>query len=148
MASSFTAMAERSVLQVQPEVMHVASQALSSADKDLHTQLVELNSQVRELLDGWQGGAGGAYAAVWDSWHRGAGEVQGLSTLAKAIGLTGVEFQTQESAGGSGGRAEGRAGRVWQPMRLCRLADDDGNTAARIGSSNLSYPAARMALCP
>jgi WXG100 family type VII secretion target len=99
MASSFTAMAERPVLQVQPEVMHVASQALSSAAKDLHTQLVELDSQVRELLDGWQGGAGGAYAAVWDSWHRGAGEVQlGLSILAKAIGVTGIEFQTREDS--------------------------------------------------
>jgi WXG100 family type VII secretion target len=92
-------MAERPVLQLQPEAMHVASQALSSAAKELHTQLVELDSQVRELLDGWLGGAGGAYAAVWDSWHRGAGEVQwGLSVLAKAIGVTGVEFQTQEDS--------------------------------------------------
>jgi WXG100 family type VII secretion target len=92
-------MAEHPVLQVQPEAMHVASQALSGAAKDLHTQLVKLDSQVRELLDGWRGDAGGAYAAVWDSWHRGAGEVQfGLSILAKAIGVTGVEFQTQEDS--------------------------------------------------
>lgn len=92
-------MAEPSVLRVKPAVMHVASQALSSAAKDLHTQLVDLDGQVQELLDGWQGGSGGAYAAVWESWHRGADEVQhGLSIMAKAIGVTGSEFQTQEQA--------------------------------------------------
>ena len=92
-------MAERPVLRVQPEAMHVASQALSSAAKDLRSRLVELDGQVREVLDGWRGGSGGAYAAVWDSWHRGAGEVQvGLSILAKAIGVTGVEFQDHENA--------------------------------------------------
>jgi WXG100 family type VII secretion target len=79
--------------------MLVASEALSSAAKDLHSRLVELDGQVRELLGGWHGGSGSAYAAVWDSWHRGAGEVQwGLSILAKAIGATGVEFQTHEEA--------------------------------------------------
>lgn len=79
--------------------MHVASQALSSGAKDLHARLVDLDGQIRELLDGWQGGSGGAYATVWDSWHRGADEVQlGLSIMAKAIGATGVEFQTHEEA--------------------------------------------------
>ena len=92
-------MADRSLLRAQPEAMHVASQALSSAAKDLHSRLVELDGQVRELLGGWQGGSGGAYAAVWDSWHRGAGEVQlGLSILARAIGITGTEFQSNEEA--------------------------------------------------
>ena len=92
-------MAERPVLRIQPEAMHVASQALSSAAKDLHAQLCELDGQVRDLLGGWHGGSGGAYAAVWDSWHRGAGEVQlGLSILAKAIGVTGVEFRDHEDA--------------------------------------------------
>lgn len=92
-------MADRSFLRAQPEAMHVASQALSSAAKDLHSRLVELDSQVRELLGGWHGGSGDAYAAVWDSWHRGAGEVQlGLSILAKAIGVTGAEFQSNEEA--------------------------------------------------
>ncbi len=92
-------MAERPDLRVQPEAMHVASQALSSAAKDLRSRLAELDGQVRELLDGWQGSSGSAYAAVWDSWHRGAGEVQlGLSTLAKAIGVTGAEFDSEEDA--------------------------------------------------
>jgi WXG100 family type VII secretion target len=92
-------MAEREMVRVQPEAMHVASQALSSAAKDLHTRLIELDGQVRDLLAGWSGGAGGAYGEAWDSWHRGAGEVQqGLSVLARAVGVVGVEFDNQEQA--------------------------------------------------
>lgn len=92
-------MAERSVLRAQPETMHVVSQALSSAAKDLQIRLVELDNQVRDLLGGWQGSSGGAYAAVWDSWHQGAREVQkGLSIMANAVGSTGAEFQTNEEA--------------------------------------------------
>jgi WXG100 family type VII secretion target len=65
-------MAEHETVRVQPEAMRVASQALSSAAKDLHTRLVELDGQVRDLLTGWRGGSGGAYGEAWDSWHRGA----------------------------------------------------------------------------
>jgi WXG100 family type VII secretion target len=92
-------MAERETVRVQPEAMHVASQALSSAAKDLHTRLIDLDGQVRDLLTGWHGGAGGAYGEARDSWHRGAAEVQqGLSILATAVGVVGVEFDTQEHA--------------------------------------------------
>ncbi|BBX47936.1 pore-forming CpnT exporter EsxF [Mycobacterium cookii] len=87
-------MAERGTLRVQPEVMHSASQALSAAAKDLHTRLIELDGQVRELLARWRGGSGDAYGEAWDLWHRGTGEVQlGLSTLAKVVGVAGAEFQ-------------------------------------------------------
>jgi WXG100 family type VII secretion target len=92
-------MAARESVQVQPEAMHVASQALSSAAKDLHTRLNELDGQVCDLLAGWHGGAGGAYGEVWSSWHRGAAEVQrGLSILARTVGVVGVEFQAHEQA--------------------------------------------------
>jgi WXG100 family type VII secretion target len=92
-------MAEREMLRVQPEVMHGAAQALSAAAKDLHTKLIELDGQVREMLAEWQGGAGGAYSEAWNQWHRGAGEVQqGLAILAKAVGIAGVEFQNQDSS--------------------------------------------------
>jgi WXG100 family type VII secretion target len=95
---TFTAMAEREVLRVHPEAMHGASQALSGAAKDLHSRLIELDGQVREMLAGWQGGAGGAYGQAWDLWHRGTAEVQqGLAILAKAVGAVGVDFQNQES---------------------------------------------------
>ena len=98
-AISFIAMAEHEVLRVNPEAMHGVSQALSGAAKDLHTRLIELDGQVRDMLAGWQGGAGGAYGQAWDTWHRGAGEVQlGLAILAKAVGVVGVDFQAQESA--------------------------------------------------
>jgi WXG100 family type VII secretion target len=90
-------MAERETVRLQPEAMHVASQALSSAAKDFHTRLIELDGQVCELLAGWHGGAGGAYGEAWNSWHRGAAEVQrGLSILANTVGVVGVEFQSHE----------------------------------------------------
>ena len=90
-------MAQGETVRVQPEAMHVASQALSSAAKDLHARLLELDGQVRDLLAGWHGGSGGAFGEAWDSWHRGAGEVQqGLSILAEAVGVTGREFADQE----------------------------------------------------
>lgn len=86
------------MLRVQPEAMHIASQALSGAAKDLHAKLVELDGQVNELLAGWQGGSGDAYGRAWDLWHRGTGEVQlGLSLLAKAVSVAGADFQAQDS---------------------------------------------------
>jgi WXG100 family type VII secretion target len=95
----FAAMADCEVLRVDPEVMQGFSQALSGAAEDLHNKLVELDGQVREMLAGWQGGSGGAYGAAWDLWHRGAVEVQlGLSILAKAVGIAGLDFQNNESA--------------------------------------------------
>jgi WXG100 family type VII secretion target len=71
-----TAMAEREVLRVHPEAMQGASQALSGAAKDLHSRLIELDGQVRDMLAGWHGGAGGAYGQARDRWHGGAAEVQ------------------------------------------------------------------------
>jgi WXG100 family type VII secretion target len=96
---TFTAMAKREVLRVHPEAMHGASQALSGAAKDLHNRLIELDGEVREMLAGWHGGAGGAYGQAWDLWHGGAAEVQqGLAILANAVGVVGVNLQNQESA--------------------------------------------------
>jgi WXG100 family type VII secretion target len=92
-------MADREVLRVDPELMHGFSQALTGAAKDWHSRLIELDGQVREMLGSWRGGAGGAYGSAWDLWHRGAGEVQlGLSLLAKAVGIAGMEFHTNDSA--------------------------------------------------
>lgn len=78
--------------------MHGVSQALSGAAKDLQSRLIELDGQVRDMLAGWHGGAGGAYGRAWELWHRGADEVQlGLSILAKTPGIAGADFQSQDS---------------------------------------------------
>jgi WXG100 family type VII secretion target len=99
-------MTQSEMLRVNPEMMRGASQGLSGAANDLHTRLIELDGQVREMLAGWRGGAGGAYGEAWDLWHRGSGEVQlGLSMLARAVGIAGVDFQSQESA--SANRVDG-----------------------------------------
>ena len=90
-------MAEGETLRVEPDAMHIASQALSGAAKDLRTKLVELDGQVRELLAGWRGGSGDAYGQAWDLWHRGTGEIQlGLSILGKAVGVAGADFETRD----------------------------------------------------
>jgi WXG100 family type VII secretion target len=92
-------MAEREVLRANPEVMQGVSQAISGAATDFRTRLNELDGQIREMHASWKGRAGGAYGEAWDLWHRGAGEVQqGLAILAEAVGVAGVDFQTQESA--------------------------------------------------
>ncbi|WP_428342469.1 WXG100 family type VII secretion target [Mycobacterium sp.] len=92
-------MADRDALRVQPEVMQTASQALASASRDLHAKLADLDGQVREMLSGWQGGSGSAYGDAWNLWHNGAAEVQlGLTTLAKAVGIAGSQFEAQDAA--------------------------------------------------
>lgn len=92
-------MAERDMVRVNPEVMQGVSQAITGAATDFRTRLNELDGQIRELLANWQGAAGGAYGEAWDLWHRGASEVQqGLAILVEAVGVAGVDFQTQESA--------------------------------------------------
>ncbi|MBO0866667.1 MAG: WXG100 family type VII secretion target [Mycobacterium sp.] len=86
-------------LRVDPEAMQGFSASLGGAAEGLRSQLAELDAQVGEMLGGWRGGAGGAYGSAWELWHRGAGEVQlGLSLLAKAVGIAGRDFQTNESA--------------------------------------------------
>jgi WXG100 family type VII secretion target len=94
----FSNVADREALRIQPEVMQTVSQALSGAAKDLRTRLVELDGHVREMLAGWQGGAGGAYSQAWDLWHNGAGELQlGLAMLAEIVENDGAQFRVQDS---------------------------------------------------
>jgi WXG100 family type VII secretion target len=95
----FAAMADHGGLRVDPEVMQGFSQSLGGAAEGLRNQLADLDAQVGRLLGGWRGGAGDAYGSAWQLWHRGAGEVQlGLSLLAKAVGMAGLDYQNNESA--------------------------------------------------
>jgi WXG100 family type VII secretion target len=95
----FAAMADHGGMRVDPEVMAGFSQSLAGAAEGVRAQLSELDAQVGEMLGGWRGGAGAAYGSAWELWHRGAGEVQlGLSVLAKAVGMAGLDYQGNESA--------------------------------------------------
>jgi WXG100 family type VII secretion target len=86
-------------LSVDPLLMQGFSASLGGAAQGLRAQLAELDAQVGDMLDGWRGGAGGAYGSAWELWHRGAGEVQlGLSLLAKAVGMVGRNYENNESA--------------------------------------------------
>jgi WXG100 family type VII secretion target len=86
-------------LKVDPAAMQRFASGLSDGAKDLQNRLAELDGQVGELLGGWRGASGGAYAAAWELWRRGAGEVQlGLSQLAQAVGGAGMGYQQNEAA--------------------------------------------------
>ena len=92
-------MAHGEAVRVPPEAMRATSQTLSVAARDFRTRLAELDGHVRDLLNGWHGGSGGAYGEAWDMWHRGAAEVQqGLAILAQAIDVVGIEFDDLEGA--------------------------------------------------
>lgn len=65
----------------------------------MRNQLAGLDSQVAALLGGWRGASGSAFAAAWELWHRGAGEVEaGLSMLARSVAEAGGVYQENEAA--------------------------------------------------
>ena len=74
------------------------TEALRSSAEDLRSRLTALDDQVGDMLGGWHGASGSAYAAAWELWHRGAGEVQtGLSMLARLVGEAGGRYQRNEA---------------------------------------------------
>ena len=73
-------------MRVDPGAMRRAAQAVNAGADDLRNRLAALDREVAALLDTWHGASGGAYAAVWEQWRRGAGEVQeGLAFLARRL---------------------------------------------------------------
>lgn len=90
-------MAAGNELRVDPQLMDGFAQALLGGAENLRGQLAELDGQVGEMLDGWQGGSGSAYSAAWELWQRGAREVEtGLSVLARAVARAGKGLQDNE----------------------------------------------------
>ena len=86
-------------VQVDPEAMQRFATAVGAGAEDLRNRLAALDAQVGEMLGGWRGASGGAYAAAWEQWRRGAGEVQlGLVHLAKSVGEAGAGYQHNEAA--------------------------------------------------
>jgi WXG100 family type VII secretion target len=92
------AMGADNTLLVDPEAMQVLAAELGGGAKDLQNRLAELDGRVGEMLGGWRGASGGAFASAWELWHRGAGEVQaGLSILARSVAMAGVGYQQNEA---------------------------------------------------
>ena len=85
-------------LRVDPAVMASIAQSLSGAAEHVQNRLKELDTQVGEMLGGWQGVSGKAYGSAWERWHQGAAEVESaLSILAKLIGQAGVSYGHNEA---------------------------------------------------
>lgn len=85
-------------LRVDPQVMQGFAAALGGVADDLRKRLAELDGQVGDMLGGWRGAAGGAYASAWGQWHRGAGEVhEGLAILARLVAKAGEGYGTNEA---------------------------------------------------
>ena len=85
-------------LRVDPLAMRGFTEALRSSAEDLRSRLTALDDQVGDMLGGWHGASGSAYAAAWELWHRGAGEVEtGLSILARLVGEAGGRYQGNEA---------------------------------------------------
>jgi WXG100 family type VII secretion target len=97
-------------LRVDPMVMLGFAQALRGGAEDLRTRLTELDAQVSQMLGGWRGASGDAYARAWRLWHRGAAEVEaGISMLARAVAQAGGGSQ-QNDAGSAQALLEVRDG--------------------------------------
>lgn len=93
-------------LRVDPLAMQGAAVSLGGAAKQLSAQLSQLDDQVGQMLGGWHGAAGSAYASAWELWHRGAREVElGLSVLSHLIGQAGGAYHATETGSARAERA-------------------------------------------
>ena len=85
-------------LRVDPVAMRRAARSVNDGAEDLQNRLADLDGDVASLLGDWRGASGGAYAAVWEQWRRGAGEVQaGLSILARCLAEAERGYQQSEA---------------------------------------------------
>lgn len=93
-------------LRVDPVVMQSHAVSIGGAAEHLSAQLAQLEDQVGQMLGGWQGASGTAYAKAWEVWHRGAREVElGLSMLAHLVGQAGEGYQANEAGSAQAERA-------------------------------------------
>lgn len=98
-------MADETV-RVDPVVMRSHAVSIGGAAEHLSAELTQLDDQLGQLLGGWKGASGSAYASAWELWHRGAREVQaGLSMLARLVGQAGEGFQANEAGSAQAERA-------------------------------------------
>lgn len=93
-------------LRVDPVVMQSHAVSIGGAAEHLSAELSRLDDQVGQMLGGWQGASGTAYASAWELWHRGAREVQlGLSTMAHLVGQAGEGYRANEAGSAQAERA-------------------------------------------
>ncbi len=94
-------------IKVTSQELHNVSTSLTNGGEDVATQLSQMESQVKALVDAdWQGAASDSFRDLWDQWHKGAADVKealdGISQMLKQAGTT--YEQTEEELSRSMGR--------------------------------------------
>jgi WXG100 family type VII secretion target len=93
-------------LRVDPAVLRGHAVSVGAAAEQLMAQLTQLDDQVGQLLGGWSGAAGTAYASAWELWQQGAREVHlGLAMLAHLVGQAPAVYQSNEAGAAQAERA-------------------------------------------
>ncbi|OBH91790.1 WXG100 family type VII secretion target [Mycobacterium sp. E2733] len=93
-------------LRVDPVAMQSHAVSVGGAAERLSAELTQIGNQVGQMLGGWRGASGTAYASAWELWHRGAREVQlGLSMLAHLVGEAGEGYEANEAGSAQAERA-------------------------------------------
>ena len=102
-------MAADDTSRVDPLVMRAFAEAVRGAAEDLRNQLAALDEQVGDMLGGWRGASGSAYAvgmgAVASRGRRGEA---GLSILARLVAEAGGDYQDNEAVAAQAMREVGR----------------------------------------
>lgn len=87
------------VIDVSPEVMRAASEALSAAAGHLLAELRKLDDEVAATFALWQGAAGGSYSEAWRQWQVGAQQVHSaLAVIAGWLREGAGMFEANEQA--------------------------------------------------
>lgn len=93
-------------VRVDPTVLQGHAVSVGGAAEQLMQQLAQLDDQMGQVLGGWQGTAGSAYASAWRQWHQGAREVQaGLALLAHLVGQASEAYGNNEARSAQAERA-------------------------------------------
>lgn len=84
--------------------LHLAATRLRDAGQRLQDGLSGVDLETRELLgSGWKGDAASAFAAAWEQWHTGAGQVvRGVQTMSDLLKVAGDQYaRTDEQGAGA-----------------------------------------------
>jgi WXG100 family type VII secretion target len=89
-----------SKILVSSEEVNGVSGNLSTGAGDIESQLKQMESQVKGLIDAnWTGMASDSFRTLWDKWHVGAAQLnEALTGISKMLAATAKTYQETEDA--------------------------------------------------